>query len=109
MRRPWWTIRPGTTSSRRRSVAMVCGVSVARPRISVQRAMLAASAAITRQARVGGVAAAWHVPQRAVFVVSDRELDGGVLSMLALDDRELVGAVGDEGVVSPVGPESVGG
>jgi hypothetical protein len=105
MRRPWRAIRPGMTSSRRRSVACACGVVWPRPRICVQRARLAASAAITHQAAFAEVVAAGQVTQGAVFVVSDRELDDGVLSMLVLDEGELVGAVGEEGVVSPVGPE----
>ena len=43
--------------------------------------------------------------ERLIFEISDRELDDGVLSVLCLDHRKGVGAVGDEREVAPVGPE----
>ena len=43
--------------------------------------------------------------QGLIFEVADRELDDGVLAVFGLDDRERVGAVGDEREVSPVGPQ----
>jgi hypothetical protein len=40
-----------------------------------------------------------------VFEVGDDLFDDGVIAVLGLDERELVGAVGDEREVSPVGPQ----
>ena len=45
------------------------------------------------------------VEPRALFEVTDRELDQGVAAMLGLDERQLFVAVGDEGVVAPVGKQ----
>ena len=44
--------------------------------------------------------------QRLVFEVGDDLLDDGVVAVLGLDDRDLVGAVGDEREVPPVGNSS---
>ena len=41
----------------------------------------------------------------ALFQVADRKLDLGVAAMIGLDKRERLGAVGDEGVVTPVGKQ----
>jgi hypothetical protein len=41
------------------------------------------------------------VRQRLVFEVADRQLDEGVLAVLGLNDREVVGAVGGEGKQLP--------
>ena len=41
----------------------------------------------------------------AFLEVTDRELDLGVAAMVGLDERERLCAVGDEGVVAPVGEE----
>ena len=43
--------------------------------------------------------------ERLVFEVTDGELDDGVLAVLALDDLERLGAVGDEREVAPVGKQ----
>ena len=40
-----------------------------------------------------------------VFELADRELNNGVLTMLCLDELELIGAVGQECVMTPVGPQ----
>jgi hypothetical protein len=40
-----------------------------------------------------------------VFEVGDDLLDDGVVAMLGLDHRQLVGAVGDKRKVAPVGPQ----
>ena len=43
--------------------------------------------------------------QRLVFEVGDDLLDDGVVAVLGLDERDVVGAVGDEREVPPVGPQ----
>ena len=43
--------------------------------------------------------------ERLVFEVADRELDLGVLAMLAIDRVDLLAAVGEEGEVAPVGKQ----
>ena len=43
--------------------------------------------------------------QRLVFEVGDDLLDDGVIAVLGLDERDLVGAVGEEREVPPVGPQ----
>jgi hypothetical protein len=45
------------------------------------------------------------VRQRLVLEIADDLLDDGVIAVLGLDQRDVVGAVGDEGEVSPVGPQ----
>jgi hypothetical protein len=45
------------------------------------------------------------VRQCLVFEVGDDLLNDGVIAVLGLDDGEILGAVGDEGEVSPVGPQ----
>jgi hypothetical protein len=44
------------------------------------------------------------VRQRLVLEVCDDLFDEGVLAVVGLDDPDLVGAVGDQGEVAPVGP-----
>jgi hypothetical protein len=46
-------------------------------------------------------AAGGEVPERLLDEVADDELDAGVLAVLALDERERLAAVGDEGEVLP--------
>jgi hypothetical protein len=46
------------------------------------------------------------VRQGLVFEVGDDLFDDGVVAMLGLDDRDVVGAVGDQAEVPPVGPTS---
>lgn len=53
---------------------------------------------------VGVEVAGGEVRERLVFEVSDDLLDDGVLAMLGLDDRDVLGAVGDQTEVAPVGP-----
>jgi hypothetical protein len=43
------------------------------------------------------------VSECLVLEVADRELDHGVLAVLSVDQPRLVGAVGDEGEVAPIG------
>jgi hypothetical protein len=45
------------------------------------------------------------VRQGLVFEVGDDLLDDGVIAGLGLDERDIVGAVGDEAEVPPVGPQ----
>ena len=54
---------------------------------------------------VGVEVAGGEVRQRLVFEVGDDLLDDGVVAVLGLDDRDVVGAVGDEREVPPVGPQ----
>ncbi len=42
--------------------------------------------------------------ERLVFEVGDDVFDDGVLAVLGLDQGELVGAVGEQAEVPPVGP-----
>jgi hypothetical protein len=49
--------------------------------------------------------AAGEVRERLVFAVCDDLLDDCVLAVLSLDDGDVVGAVGDDGEVAPVGPQ----
>ena len=46
-----------------------------------------------------------EVGERLVLEVGDHLLDHGVPAVLGLDQGDLLGAVGDEGEVAPVGPE----
>ena len=71
----------------------------------VQRSRLCASAAITVQAALALKLPGGEVRERLVFEVADRELDDGVLAVLGLDERERLGAVGDEREVPPVGQQ----
>ena len=97
-------MRPGTVSSRRRSVRAV-GMTVSGNPISVvHRSRLCASAAITVQAGVGEELARREVRERLVFEVTDREFHNGVLAVLCLHLLERVGAVGQKRVMAPVGP-----
>ena len=43
--------------------------------------------------------------QRLVFEIGDDLLDDGVVAVLGLDERDVLGAVGDQGEVPPVGPQ----
>jgi hypothetical protein len=86
-----WVRRPGGRSGRARLSAG--GVASPTPAGSADRGRRSVSSGRCRRRRgdhtpgaVGRVVAAWHVPQRTVFLVSDRELDSG----------ELARAVGDE-------------
>ena len=54
---------------------------------------------------VGVELAGGEVRQRLVFEVGDDLLDDGVVAMLGLDERDVLGAVGDEREVPPVGPQ----
>jgi hypothetical protein len=45
-----------------------------------------------------------EVRRRLVVEVGDDLLDDGVIAVLGLDERDVFGAVGDEGEVAPVGP-----
>jgi hypothetical protein len=54
---------------------------------------------------VGVEVAGGEVRKRLVLEVGDELLDDGVLAVLGLNERDVVGAVGDEGEVAPVGPQ----
>src|SRR5205085_3963191 len=54
---------------------------------------------------VGGELAGGEVLKGLVFEIADRELDDGVLTVLGLDDGDLLGAVGEKREVAPVGPQ----
>ena len=43
--------------------------------------------------------------ERLVFEVGDDLFDDGVVAVLGLDEREILGAVGEEAEVPPVGPQ----
>ena len=43
--------------------------------------------------------------KRLVFEIGDDLLDDGVVTMLGLDDRDVLGAVGEKAEVPPVGPQ----
>ena len=43
--------------------------------------------------------------QRLVLQIGDDLLDDGVLAVLGLDERDLLGAVGEKAEVPPVGPQ----
>ena len=43
--------------------------------------------------------------QCLVFEIGDHLLNDGVVAMLCLDERQLLGAVGEEREVAPVGPQ----
>jgi hypothetical protein len=45
------------------------------------------------------------VHKRLVFEVGDDLLDNGVIAMLSLDHGDVLGPVGDEAEVTPVGPQ----
>src|SRR5215207_7844573 len=92
-------------SSRRRSVRAARIVVSGSPSSCVQRSRLCASAARTVQAPIGVEVAGGEVRQRLVFEVGDDLLDDGVLAVLGLNERDLLGAVGDQTEVTPVGPE----
>ena len=92
-------------SSRRRSVRAARTVVSGSPSSWVQRSRLCASAASTVQAPL-----AWKWPdgkccKRLVFEVGDDLLDDGVVAVLGLDERDVLGAVGDEREVPPVGEQ----
>ena len=46
-----------------------------------------------------------EVLKRLVFEYGDDLLDDGVVAVLGLDDRDVVGAVGQKREVPPVGPQ----
>ena len=76
-----------------------------RPSRLVQRSRLCARQAITVQAALALKLPGGEVRERLVFEVADGELDDGVLAVLGLDERESLGAVGDEREVPPVGQQ----
>jgi hypothetical protein len=53
----------------------------------------------------GAELAGWEVRERLVFEVSDDLLDDRVVAMPGLDDRDVLGAVGDKREVPPVRPQ----
>jgi len=54
---------------------------------------------------VGAEVPGGEVRQRLIFEVDNDLLDDGVLAMLGLYDRDVLRAIGDEGEMSPVGPQ----
>ena len=56
---------------------------------------------------VGVELAGGEVHQRLVFEIGDDLLNDGVITMLGLDDRDVLGAVGEKREVPPVGPQLV--
>ncbi len=79
-----------------------CGPARRRPRISVQRADVGGERGDHAPGAVGGSGRRGMCPAASVARIAEPTV--ACSSNSALDDRELV-AVGDEGVVSPVGPE----
>ena len=71
----------------------------------VQRSMLWASAASTVQAPFGVEVPGREVRQRLVFEVGDDLLDDRVVAVLGLHQRDVLGAVGDEREVPPIGEQ----
>ena len=58
-----------------------------------------------RPGAVGVELPGWEVHKRLVFQIGDDLFDDGVITMLGLDDHDVLGAVGDEREVTPIGPQ----
>lgn len=94
--------RPGSASSRRRRVRAARTVAPGRPS---NPSSAPGEGGDRRPGGVGVELARGEVGERLILEVADRQLDHGVAGVLCLDERQGLGAVGEEGEVAPVGKE----
>ena len=104
-RRPERLMRPGTLRRRARRVFATTAPRAPSPRRATQRTRLWARAAISAQAALAKKRPEGQWAKALGLQVADRQLDHGVGAVVGVERGRRAGAVGEKGVVAPVGKE----